>query len=328
MFFLQIIVSLSGDPLYSVMSAIISRSFRGCQLTSKRVGFFTTDQLLTKQRPSVQLILQPRITVMSPSDIFSKKILRQLSTDCFVNDNIHVGEEHKNTSPDSSKRNRVTRTVKRIQEKLHEQSVKFGDEHVTVFTELLFESGFPENHVENLLLSQLKVLRSTTGVLQSAISLLKNRGFLIHQIAPVLASHPNLFSGDIGSLQNTIDTLSGLGFKDGRVQDMISRAPELMTVTTNQFTHHIFRFQELFSRTETIKLLSRCPGLLLERWSSLSAKAEYAKEEMGLSDLASLLHCDLLTHPLIHIQTRHTFLTRAGLYPKVRSKNCFNIIFR
>lgn len=220
-----------------------------------------------------------------------------------------------NTS-EENETNSVSKTVTRVQKILDDKSIRYSDNHFEEITRMLMKSGVPSRDVVSLMVSHPVFLRKKPEDWRAAIQCLSQLGFPATKMTPVLAAHPGLFSGDSKNLYVAMDALRGLGFRDGKVQDILSKVPELVTARPQTFAAQFTRLLKLFPRPQLVKLLMRCPSLLLEQWSEVSDKVDYAANEMGVNELSCLLDCDLLSHPLIHVQTRHVFLVRSGFYPQ------------
>jgi len=102
--------------------------------------------------------------------------------------------------------------------------------------------------------------------------------------------------------------------------ETIDKHPEILFIKPSVHTETFNRLTKVFSNKDIPILLNNMPRLLLEDWSEVEEKIDFAITEIQAKH-KEIVYSYYLTYSMEHIRTRFNFLWRSGVYLKPHKRD-------
>lgn len=188
----------------------------------------------------------------------------------------------------------------------------------------LHRQGFPMDRVVDVLPLQLQLLQDPEGV-TSLTGLLLSHGLTQDTIISILENLPIEDSGitlkNIHKLiLNSLAYLRSVGFTDKDIRFFITSEPRVLFLNSKTCNKILAKLKGLFTSADALFVIKSSPNVLSDSWKETNEKFDYAYFTMGYKQ-QEIIKSSLFQHSLEHIQDRHVFLVRAGLFYPVKEKD-------
>ncbi|XP_061184593.1 uncharacterized protein LOC133192614 [Saccostrea echinata] len=149
------------------------------------------------------------------------------------------------------------------------------------------------------------------------VNMLQDHGLGGRSICVILLSYGRVTDEDPSVLSDLLMFLRKIYKTDRKFNKAITACPGILSVTPAKITAKINELQELFKSNDVLELTVQSPDILFEDLDTIQEKFDYVYHTMGISQ-RQMMYSDMFNYPLLHIQTRHAFLDRAGFYKKIK----------
>lgn len=190
----------------------------------------------------------------------------------------------------------------------------FGTEHIRSCLIYLTDMNLHIKEVQELMILSPKIFVSQN--LQSTTEFLREYGFSPKQVASIFKCFPDILDMDFTVISKLLESLRKLGFYDVQLLKLVSYNPDIISLRTEEIVSRVNELKALFKSRDILNLIAKSPFILTEDIAQIHSKFNYIFSEMGITQ-RQMMYCNLFSHSLGHIRTRHQFLMRAGLYKKV-----------
>jgi hypothetical protein len=153
--------------------------------------------------------------------------------------------------------------------------------------------------------------------MESIINVLQEHGFEGQSLLDIFLSYSRITDEDPANLSNSLTFIRKLYKTDSRFNKALTACPKILTLSKTRINGRITALQELFKSDDVLELTVKSPHIFFEDFETVEEKFDYVFHTMGISQ-RQMVCSDMFNYPLLHIQTRHTFLERAGFYRKIK----------
>ena len=200
---------------------------------------------------------------------------------------------------------------------LREADVTFYSIHISDVQkriQALLDSGCTLQQCQNLFMENGYLLKSESFF--DYLTLLSESGFNEKLIYRTLSGYGQIVDKDIEKVKATIEHLRKILKSVQSFRNAISVNPGILSLDANIINGRLSILHGWFKQSDSITLIENCPSVLFDEVQVLQDKFDYVHHAMGVSQ-RQMLYSRLFEHSLFHIQARHTFLVRAGLFKKI-----------
>ncbi|XP_076058274.1 uncharacterized protein LOC143035287 isoform X2 [Oratosquilla oratoria] len=204
---------------------------------------------------------------------------------------------------------------------------KFTHEHIYNLYYFLSELGVPDKKLIAQLIGTPDLLNFPLSNWEKICSVLVENGVSSQHILENIALYPKLLSFSVGKLRKNLLEYRQMMVGKRSLLDIINRYPIVYVMDPNSIRKRLHLLDSVYPMSSLKLLIKNNPNVLVDPWDEISHKTLYIYQEMGLEQ-PQISECQVLQHSLMHIQTRHQFLKRAGLYQKpnlAKDKNSYKI---
>lgn len=181
----------------------------------------------------------------------------------------------------------------------------------------LLNCGFTEANIMNI--SKYPALIKNLEEVIDVIHVLLDYGLQKKDITHILNIYPDIIAIKKQHMVPKIQMLQEQGLGIDAIVRMICKQPDLLDKDLSRVPQHIKELKHLFKTKDTFTLLEKSPVLLHCDMDYITERFNYVFVEMGISQ-AQMRYCNLFSHSMEHIHTRHMFLVRAGFFKKAKMK--------
>ncbi|XP_056010083.1 transcription termination factor 4, mitochondrial-like isoform X2 [Ostrea edulis] len=179
----------------------------------------------------------------------------------------------------------------------------------------LSNAQLPADEIEELIRESPYFLQGKN--IEPVINVLQEHGFEGRSIFDIFMSYSRITDEDPSNLFDSLMFMRKLYKTDRRFNNALTACPEMLTLTKTEINGRIRALQDLFKSDDVLDLTVRSPHIFFEDFETVQEKFDYVFHTMGISQ-RQMMYSDMFNYPLLHMQTRHTFLERAGFYKKIK----------
>lgn len=125
---------------------------------------------------------------------------------------------------------------------------------------------------------------------------------------------------NVENLKKTFENLLHLQIDSTSRSILISNDPQLIQYDLSYIRERFDVLQCYFTKREIKKLIRQHKKLFSEIWIDLDYKINYLRI-MLFASTRDIVECGVLTHPIDHIRQRYLFVSRCGLFKRVRRED-------
>lgn len=188
---------------------------------------------------------------------------------------------------------------------------------VTQSLKTLTDNGFSVNECLNL--ASNPVIIKNFSNFSTIYSALMQYGYEAVTVTQMFRKFPELVTLQEEQLVAQYESLRGLGFTDGPLEHIVSQSPDILLTDLESVSARFSALNLYFKNSDVIRIFEKCPGVFREDVNEIDAKILYAKGKMDATN-RQMLNSNFFQHSLAHIETRHTFVVRAGFWRIAKKK--------
>lgn len=151
------------------------------------------------------------------------------------------------------------------------------------------------------------------------LTFLSAYGLSNNHLCKVFKKFPAILELSTEKLDLVIENLRQIGIYSQNLPQLISDYPEIFLLSSNAIQKRSKQLRYLFKTVDVVMLIRKSPGILCEDWDNIEKKFHYVFGTMGITQ-PQIRYSNLFSYSLEHIQTRHLWVERCGLFRKFKAK--------
>lgn len=201
----------------------------------------------------------------------------------------------------------IDKTLNIQQRSIHQLEGKNLENTVSSF-------GFTSEEIMNSLKSNPELMKYPTQKFQNAVTALLQQGMAASDITQIFLSVPHIVEVNINDLNRTINKWRELGLDEEKMFRTFRNSPFLLLLTPEYIDNRLRQIiRELFTNADVAMLLQNMPSIFFSGWDIVMKKMYYIQAHMGFTQI-QITRTSALEHSLLHIKTRHMFISLSGVF--------------
>lgn len=227
---------------------------------------------------------------------------------------------HSETQLEESKRKWTTEFVDSALEKIRSEDKTFYSvslKEVMKKLQCLSSANISADQIANLMKESPHFLKGKN--MEPILKVLQDQGFEGSGIYEILLSFGRITDEDPTELSALLVFLRSIYRTDRKFTRVVTTHPEVLSLIPAKINARVNTLQELFKSDDVLELTIMSPHIIFEDMVTIQDKFDYVFHTMGISQ-RQMMYSNMFNYSLLHIQTRHVFLERAGFYKKIKKE--------
>ncbi|XP_037796759.1 transcription termination factor 4, mitochondrial-like [Penaeus monodon] len=192
---------------------------------------------------------------------------------------------------------------------------RFSEGQIESIYQLLLDLGIKAKTIDSQLVETPDILNYPAEKWNRICEVFVENGISSYNIFKNIVMYPELLQQQPSRVRDLLLQYRAITIGKENVLQLIQRYPVLYLVPPSKIKKRLALLNTIFAPTESRPLIRNNPNILCDDWQDVSDKMMYIHTEMGLEQ-PQISASQALEKSLMHIKTRHLFLSRAGLYVK------------